>query len=81
MHSEKIEEENLCVKLFQELTSEYSNNTAMHGIALSFNGYAEDHWKIVNEFGRYPHRNEVLNRESTEKEKKYLQEGGKRYGQ
>ena len=81
MHSEKIEEEDLCVKLYKELSDEYSNNPALHPISKSFIGYADDHWKIVKEFGRYPHRNEVLGRDSTEKEKQYLESGGKRFGQ
>ena len=37
--------------------------------------------KIISEFGRYPHRNEVLHRESTEKERLHLEEGGQRFGQ
>ncbi len=35
---------------------------------------ALQHKTIVDRFGRYPHRNEVLNRKSTKAEQKYLQE-------
>ena len=34
--------------------------------------YEHIHKDIVDEFGRYPHRNETLGRESTDAEKKYL---------
>jgi len=34
------------------------------------------HWEIIERFGRYPHRNDILGRESTEEERKFLQEQG-----
>lgn len=34
------------------------------------------HKRIIEQFGRYPHRNEVLGRESTSKEIKFLQQPG-----
>ncbi|MAN52616.1 MULTISPECIES: DUF924 family protein [unclassified Marinimicrobium] len=34
------------------------------------------HWEIIERFGRYPHRNEILGRESTEEELRFLQEPG-----
>ena len=34
------------------------------------------HWEIIKRFGRYPHRNDILGRESTEEERKFLQEPG-----
>lgn len=33
-----------------------------------------DHKKIIDKFGRYPHRNEVLGRQSTPEESKFLEE-------
>lgn len=38
----------------------------------SFLDYEQRHYDIIKEFGRYPHRNEILGRESTEKEKEFL---------
>lgn len=49
-------------------------------IAQSFLGHAREHAEIIERFGRYPHRNEVLGRESTKKEIDFL-EHGPRYGQ
>ncbi|WP_439509283.1 DUF924 family protein [Marinimicrobium koreense] len=34
------------------------------------------HWEIIERFGRYPHRNDILGRESTEEERRFLQEPG-----
>lgn len=38
--------------------------------------HAEHHRDIVRRFGRFPHRNEILNRQSTPDEKAYLANGG-----
>ena len=34
--------------------------------------YEQMHRKIIEQFGRYPHRNEILGRKSTEKELEFL---------
>lgn len=60
MHSENLAEQDLSVKLFRE------NN-------LDANiRFAEHHRDIVKQFGRFPHRNEILDRKSTAEEIKYL---------
>lgn len=38
--------------------------------------YATQHWDIIHRFGRFPHRNLVLLRESTPEELAYLDAGG-----
>lgn len=38
--------------------------------------YEIKHKRIIERFGRYPHRNEILGRESTEEEKAFLKEPG-----
>ena len=43
--------------------------------------YARLHRDIVERFGRFPHRNRVLGRESTEEELKYLADGAPTFGQ
>ena len=42
-------------------------------------GFAERHKKIIDRFGRYPHRNEAMERAPTEEEVKYLAEGGETF--
>jgi len=43
--------------------------------------YAEEHVAIIRRFGRFPHRNAVLGRESTEAEIAYLDRAPEVYGQ
>ncbi len=59
-HSENKEDQNLSVKLYSELTD---------GNSFEF---AKEHKKVIDQFGRFPHRNEILNRKSTNAELEYL---------
>ena len=43
--------------------------------------HAREHRDIVHRFGRFPHRNAALGRESTPEEQRYLDGGAPRYGQ
>ncbi len=38
--------------------------------------FEKRHLAIIEQFGRYPHRNEILNRQSTDAELKFLQQPG-----
>ncbi len=61
MHSESKSLQRESVRLFQRLG---------HAEALWF---ARDHKKVVDRFGRFPHRNKALGRNSTATEKKFMQ--------
>jgi len=50
-------------------------------VASGFRDYAHEHREIVMRFGRFPHRNEVLGRDSTDEELAWLASGGARWGQ
>lgn len=43
-------------------------------------GFEKRHFAIIKQFGRYPHRNEAMGRESTTEEKEYLEAGGETFG-
>ena len=60
MHSEDPADQEYSVKLFEELGD--ANNL----------DFAIRHRDIVQRFGRFPHRNEILGRESTEEEVAFL---------
>lgn len=60
MHSENLEDQTLSVKLFAEARLE--NNLR----------FAEHHRELIRKFGRFPHRNAILGRESTAEEIAYL---------
>lgn len=55
-----------------EAYTEVLNNSA---------NYAQQHYDLIKEFGRFPHRNEVLRRESSAQELAFLADGGARFGQ
>lgn len=69
MHCESIEKQHRCVELVEALAAEHP--TLKKNVK-----YAEQHRDIVERFGRFPHRNEILNRESTAEEIEFLQEPG-----
>jgi uncharacterized protein (DUF924 family) len=71
-HSESLDIQKLSVSKFQELT-----NSAPNEIKAYFEDtllYAKRHHEIIERFGRFPHRNEVLNRVSTAEEITFLNE-------
>jgi uncharacterized protein (DUF924 family) len=63
MHSERLEDLERCVAL----------NTELGGESLR---YARHHREVVARFGRFPHRNQILGRESSAEEERFLREGG-----
>jgi len=78
-HSEDLDVQKQSVQSFGDLAQEA---TAAFKHTLNNNYlFAKDHLEIIEQFGRYPHRNAVLGRESTEQELKYLTSGGKTFGQ
>ncbi|MCC6560574.1 MAG: DUF924 family protein, partial [Xanthomonadales bacterium] len=43
--------------------------------------YARQHLEIIQRFGRFPHRNRALGRESTSEERAWLEDGAAVFGQ
>ncbi len=43
--------------------------------------FAREHRDLIARFGRFPHRNEILERASTPEERAYLEDEGSRFGQ
>jgi uncharacterized protein (DUF924 family) len=68
MHSEDLADQKQCVELFRTLAEERADD---EDVSLDF---AIRHHDIVARFGRFPHRNEILGRESTPEELKFLEE-------
>ena len=64
MHSELLADQELCV----ELCEKYGLDETLK--------HAKEHRQVIAKFGRFPHRNELVGRESTEAEKEYLAEDG-----
>lgn len=74
MHAEDLKTQDIGVQTFKLLRERYSGSAkAMLENALD---YAEKHRAIIQRFGRFPHRNEILGRKSSDEELKFLQEPG-----
>ena len=67
MHSEDLIVQNQSLPLFKKYTSSQTYDFALK------------HQRIIKEFGRFPHRNILLNRESTKAEKMFLCNPGIRF--
>ena len=64
MHSENLGDQEFCISLYEKANDP-------RGLE-----YAELHADIIRKFGRFPHRNEILNRISSTQELEFLQSGG-----
>jgi uncharacterized protein (DUF924 family) len=71
-HAEYIEHQDLSVKCFGELLSTVP--AEQRPIFEEYLDYAVRHRQIIERFGRFPHRNEILGRESTAAEVAFLAE-------
>ena len=71
--------QDLCVQKFEELLQR--SEPEFRDYVGSNLDYALSHRQIIQQFGRYPHRNEALGRSSTAAESNYLQGGGATFGQ
>jgi len=71
MHSEDRARQEQSVKAFEDLAA----RTPGQGFEGNVD-FAYRHKRIVDRFGRYPHRNEVLGRASTPEELEFLKEPG-----
>ena len=72
-HSEDLLDQHTSVGLFSQLRDETpSGRKHLTGQSLR---YAQSHRDIIQRFGRFPHRNPVLDRTSTRVEREYLAEG------
>ena len=78
-HSEAINHQALSVAKFRALTRQAPESA--RELYETFERYAVDHHDLIAEYGRYPYRNAVLGRESTERERAYLSGGGATFGQ
>ena len=67
MHSESLVMHSVAVELFRK-----------NGIVSNYQ-YELKHKQVIEQFGRYPHRNQILGRESTPAEIEFLKQPGSRF--
>lgn len=77
-HSESPADQLLCVEQFNLLLQAFPAHQARLAAAAD---YARLHHDIIKQFGRFPHRNTILDRDSTEAELDYLNKTGQHFGQ
>jgi uncharacterized protein (DUF924 family) len=76
-HAESMAMQDLSVALYEKLAHEAA--TAERGLFDGFLDYARKHRDVVARFGRFPHRNELLERPSTPEEIEFLKQPGSRF--
>ena len=64
MHSENLSIQEMALPLFKNYTNDRTYD------------FAKRHYEIIKEFGRFPHRNSILGRESTKTEILFLKKPG-----
>jgi uncharacterized protein (DUF924 family) len=74
MHSEELEDQEKCIEIFKKLKEQVpeSIKDSIENNVI----YAIKHRDIVKEYGRFPHRNEILSRANTPEEEVYLAQPG-----
>lgn len=80
-HPMSVEED---LRGFFYLPFSHSEHLVDHTIAVEggrtlphdFHKHARGHQEIIRRFGRFPHRNEILGRQTTPDERKFLDDGG-----
>ena len=73
-HSENPDHQTWCVDLMRGLVRQAPED--QRAVFEDFVGFAEAHKRIIDRFGRFPHRNEILGRESTAEEIEFLKQPG-----
>ncbi|MEW6981913.1 DUF924 family protein [Colwelliaceae bacterium 6471] len=73
-HSEQLNEQRRAVALFSALLKEYGQTNHIKLIENALH-WSKAHMEIIERFGRFPHRNDILGRESTDEELAYLKDG------
>ncbi|MGF1540870.1 MAG: DUF924 family protein [Pleurocapsa sp.] len=67
-HSENLADQETSIKLFDSLQTHADSQSAID--------YAYRHWEIIQKFGRFPHRNQILARTNTQEEIEFLKQPG-----
>ncbi len=78
-HAEDLAIQKRCVEVTERHDADCA--AAFENFAGESISYAREHRDVVARFGRFPHRNKALGRQSTDEELAYLADGAPDYGQ
>lgn len=73
-HSEELSHQDTCVERFETLAS--TCRPIFKSLCGNSLNYAHQHRDVIREFGRFPHRNQILGRKNTPEEEMYLAQPG-----
>lgn len=73
-HAEDLDAQRRCLDLFACLVEDAPATHKEQ--CLDYHGYAQRHHEIIERFGRFPHRNKILGRDSTPEEVEFLKQPG-----
>lgn len=73
-HSESLKMQEMSLKHYRELTKIVPGDE--QDMVYGYVNFAIRHWQIIERFGRFPHRNEILGRESSNAELEFLEQPG-----
>lgn len=76
-HSEDIADQDYAILLFAQMAVDAPDN--LKDIKRRGLDFATRHRDLIRKFGRFPHRNAMLGRESTDEEKAFIAEHGRGY--
>jgi len=76
-HAEDLASQNEAVRLFEALQGEAGDSEKV--LFAGYLAYARKHQVVIERFGRFPHRNAILGRDSTAQEVQFLTEPGSRF--
>jgi uncharacterized protein (DUF924 family) len=76
MHSEDMGMQEKSIECFCNLEKQFTTPESISKMISSSSDYAFKHYVIIKRFGRYPHRNKILGRESTQEEIEFLSQPG-----
>ena len=74
-HSEDLDHQRWCVDLMRAMARD-ADDPADRRTFEGYVDYAKAHLRIIERFGRFPHRNAILGRDSTAEEREFLQQPG-----
>jgi uncharacterized protein (DUF924 family) len=73
-HCEQLSMQDLAIEKFEQLAAGASEDFT--DLAKGFVSYAHQHQQVITRFGRFPHRNDLLHRQSSAAELDYLAQPG-----
>jgi uncharacterized protein (DUF924 family) len=71
-HSENLADQRQCLDLFTQLPESPEKQMGVE--------FARRHYQVIEKFGRFPHRNQILERETTPEEAEFLMQPGSSFG-